>query len=81
MRLPIDVEPGIADHDHRWLPTGRDGAWPDRHVDLPKWPWRLGKLSVINSEIARQIVIARSDRSVRPARSLPTCPGAIAKSP
>ena len=80
MSLTTEAEPGIADHDRRWLQTGRDGAWPDRHVDLPKWPWRLGKLYVIDSEIARQI-IARSDRSLRPARSLLISPGAITKSP
>ena len=76
-----DINAYNADHDRRWFGTGHDGAWPDRRAELPQRPWRLAAPCIVDRKIAPRIVIARSDQSVRPVRSLPSEDGATLKSP
>ena len=81
MSAPGDIEPGIADHDHRWLPAGRDGAWPERRIDDAQGAAPPANHSSIDQDYSRQpAVIGPCPRSGQGSR-LSEMPGATAKSP
>ena len=84
MSTPGDVKPCIADHDRRWLPTGRDGVWPDRGIDGAQWPTALAllaKLGFIDKENSRPPAIDRLCRRSGHDARLSETPDVAVKSP
>ena len=51
----LDVHPCFADRTRRWLPTGRDGAWPDHEIDGVQRPARIAQPCAIDMKIGRHI--------------------------